>query len=357
MPSSGQLEALRRRLGEHYPAGIPALIPLPDTGLAHDHVRIGDSGRLLRIPKQSQLALDADANLDYQAACFRRCAPSGHTPRLHTVLPPGDDLPMGALLVDYIDGRPLRLPDDLDALAEALAALHGLPLLPPEQRPPLLNPHAPLIAMCEEIGRQAAFLPQAGLDPTAQERIEHELALARRDATDSAAPPVTLISFDAHPGNFLVDASGHAWLVDLEKARYSLPGFDLAHASLYTSTTWDVASHAVLDEAQLLVFHQRWLAAMPADLANAVRPWLLPARRLMWLWSVSWCAKWRVQSGQAARAGKPRGDSAEDWSAELSDAALIAHVADRVADYLHPETIEQVRRDWRPRGELARLCY
>ncbi|MEO7939049.1 MAG: hypothetical protein ABIR55_10525 [Burkholderiaceae bacterium] len=46
------------------------LEPLPDKGLAYDHVRLAGMGLLARIPKQSQLGLDAVANLKYQAAWF-----------------------------------------------------------------------------------------------------------------------------------------------------------------------------------------------------------------------------------------------------------------------------------------------
>ena len=93
------------------------LQPLPDTGLAHDHVRIGDTGTLARVPKQSQLGLAAAENLDYQAACFARASASGHVPRLHEKLAPDAALPMGALIVDLIDGRSLSLPEDLAAMA------------------------------------------------------------------------------------------------------------------------------------------------------------------------------------------------------------------------------------------------
>ncbi|MEZ5581905.1 MAG: hypothetical protein R3F37_03190 [Candidatus Competibacteraceae bacterium] len=106
------LPVLRNRLRASAQFGIAdlELEPMPTTGLAHDHVRIKGSGWLLRIPKQSQLGLDAVANLRYQAACFRRAVPSGHTPQLHAVLEPGVDLPMGALLVDEIPGPVIRLP-------------------------------------------------------------------------------------------------------------------------------------------------------------------------------------------------------------------------------------------------------
>ena len=48
-----------------YFAGLPleALRPLPTTGLAHDHFRLGDSGWLIRAPKQSQFGFGALDNL------------------------------------------------------------------------------------------------------------------------------------------------------------------------------------------------------------------------------------------------------------------------------------------------------
>ena len=46
------------------------LEPMRTTGLAHDHVRLNGHNLLARVPKQSQMALDAQTNLTYQAACF-----------------------------------------------------------------------------------------------------------------------------------------------------------------------------------------------------------------------------------------------------------------------------------------------
>jgi hypothetical protein len=86
-----------------------------------------------------------------------------------------------------------------------------------------------------------------------------------------------------------------------------------------------------------------------------MRPWLLPQRRLMWLWSITWCAKWRVESSRASRQDRARTVSAEDWSADLSDPTLIAHVKGRVDQYLTPETIARVRADWRAGGALSAL--
>ena len=58
----------------------------------------------------------------------------------------------------------------------------------------------------------------------------------------------------------------------------------------------------------------------------------------MWLWSITWCAKWRV----ASTAGSPGAATGEDWSARLSAPALIAHVRGRVDHYLSTAIVEQV---------------
>lgn len=313
-----------------------ALEPLPDQGLAHTHVRLVGSGLLARIPKQSQMQLAAAQNLAYQAACFERASASGHAPRLHGLLPPSAALPRGALLIEEIVGRPARLPQDLPAIAEALAAIHSLPLPDAAARSPLLDPADPLALLREEIEAQARHFDAAGLAAPARAAIEAQRRALDRVCARTERPPKRLIAFDAHPGNFLVRADGRAVLVDLEKARYSLPPLDLAHATLYTSTTWDAASHAVLKVDEVRAFQQHWLAHCAGG--EAWREWLVPLRAAMWLWSVSWCAKWRVTSAQPAQ----HSADGEDWSAERSEAALVAHVRGRVDDYLSAPGVNRV---------------
>ncbi|WP_355660417.1 phosphotransferase family protein [Halomonas salifodinae] len=339
-PTPGLTEALGARL-----PGLAhdAIVPLVDTGLAHEHLRLVGSGLLARLPKQSQMGLPPRAHLHYEAACFARAAPSGHTPRLEAVLEPSEALPRGALIVTEIEGCPARLPDDLAALGEALAAIHRLPITATPA--PLLAPEDPLGAMLAEVERQAAFLPRAGLAATARRGIEQELARFRDELAGGDPPPRTLITFDAHPGNFVIDDHGRAWMVDLEKARYSHPGFDLAHASLYTSTTWDPQSHAVLTPAQVVDAYAAWEAAM-GEAGRAHRAWHLPLRRAMWLWSITWCTKWRVASGEPAATGR-----GENWSRDNNSASLNAHVQDRVDHYLGAPIIERIRDEF---SELAR---
>ncbi|WP_168011813.1 phosphotransferase [Halomonas salinarum] len=332
-----------------------SLTPMADKGLAHAHLwlsRRNGKDWVARLPKQSQMRLAADDNLAYQAACFTRASRGGHTPALKAVLPASDALPRGGLLVSAIHGRSARLPEDLQAIAETLASLHAQPLPPSPERAPLLAPTNPWSAMLTELHEQAAYLDQAQIAPDVRCQLLEDLESLTQWCEQATAPDPALISFDAHPGNFLIQDDGKAMLVDLEKCRYSLPGFDLAHASLYTSTTWDTQSHAELSLADVRAFHRHWAAAMTERGAHINVDELLQSRRAMWLWSVTWCAKWQVEQ-QRARDASARG---EDWSADLSDPALIAHVADRVEHYLSPSTVAHVRHEWQALADNSGLA-
>ncbi|APX94028.1 hypothetical protein BWR19_14405 [Halomonas sp. 1513] len=335
------LDAVRSALANTPWADSP-LLPLEDSGLAHWHLRLGDSGGLLRIPKQSQMGLEPLAHLTYEACCFARAEPSGVTPALAKHLPPATSLPRGALVVTAIEGRHATLPNDLTALMRSLAAIHRLPLPDTPGRAPLLAPHDPLAAMHHEVLDQARYLAEAGLEASAERAIRDELDQFAATLDASERPPQRLITFDAHPGNFLIDGHGRAWMVDLEKARYSYPGFDLAHATLYTSTTWDLNSQAVLDCDTILDAYAAWEQAM-GEAGRAHRAWHLPLRRAMWLWSITWCAKWQVTSG----APPLRDARGQDWSRQHNSDALNDHVQDRVAHYLSAPVVEAMVAEFR----------
>ncbi len=342
---TGQPQSLLERLAAALQAAWPdlgsaGLEPFADTGLAHDHVRLAGTGWIARVPKQSQMRLAAGDNLAYQAACFRRASASGHAPRLGGVLEPSAWLPRGALIVEEISGRPARLPGDLPAIATALAQIHALPVPGPASRPPLRDDPDPLAALHAEIEEQAAHLDAAGLPAPVRRAIDAERAAFIAAVRRPDRPDKRLISFDAHPGNFIVRADGHAVLVDLEKARYSFPPLDLAHATLYTSTTWDVATSAELSVDDVRSAIAAWQTAFGPP-STAFSSWQVPLRRGMWLWSVTWCAKWRVLSARRAVASA----DGEDWSAERSEAALIDHVRGRVDCYLSAVAVDRVRTE------------
>ncbi|RDB43207.1 aminoglycoside phosphotransferase family protein [Halomonas sp. DQ26W] len=317
------------------------LLPMEDSGLAHAHLRLGESGWLLRIPKQSQMGLEPKAHLTYESTCFARAAPSGVTPTMAESLPLCPALPRGALVVKAIEGRSASLPGDLPALMRSLAAIHRLPLPASAECVPLLAPRDPLVSMYREVLDQAQYLADADLEPEAEQGIRHELAQFSASIETPQRPAKRLITFDAHPGNFLIDVDGKAWMVDLEKARYSYPGFDLAHATLYTSTTWDINSHAVLDSDAIVAAYAAWEREMGCT-GRDQRHWHLPLRRAMWLWSVTWCAKWQVTSG-APPLSEARG---QEWSRQHNSEALNAHVQDRVAHYLSPPVVRRMGEEF-----------
>ena len=348
-----------------------SLAPLNFKGLAHDHLAVAGHDVLLRVPKQSQFALAAADNLAYQAACFERVAASGHGPRLFGVIAPTPEIPMGALIVERIHGRPPRLPHDLPAFAEAMARVHALPVPPKGERPPLADHRDPVGEALAEIERQAEYIEAAGLAPAAEAEIRDELAWAGAFARDVAASgraqPVTLVLTDTHPGNFLIDGTddidsdggGRAIIVDLEKALYGSPGTDLAHATVYSSTTWDPDSTAELSVAEVAAFYRRYREALAEAageaLAARLAPWLIPMRRLLFLRAITWCVKWSVLHRRTGLGNKHDAASTEDWSAENTDPATVAHVAGRVADYLSPATLVRMRGEWQGEPSLEAL--
>ncbi len=329
---------LERRLSGRT-LGPVVLEALPDKGLAHWHVRLKGTGLLARIPKQSQMALAAQDNLLYQSVCFRRAAPSGHVPFLEDVVPPSDQLPRGALLVEEIVGVPVARPKHLGAIMKALAAIHALPVPEQQDRAPLLNEADPLAGLVALIDTQARYLNHPAVPAESARVLKAQL----RGLTQRMAPAVKsctqrLITFDAHPGNFLITSTGKAVLVDLEKLRYSYPPLDLAHASLYTSTTWDREAAFELSIDAVARAYESWAQAVGEGIAGPCRGAMVPLRELMWLWSVTWCAKWLAESANL----QGRGGDGEDWSTQHSENSLITHVRGRVNDYLNPRTIERM---------------
>lgn len=339
--------ALRQALREQWPtcADFPLQL-LKAKGLAHDHVRLVGTGWLARIPKQSQMQLNAADNLAYQQACFDRASPAGHVPQCIRMLAACASLPRGALIVQEIVGRSAQLPEDLPLMAQSMAAMHSIAMPPTGQHAPLIHALDPLDALWHEIQHQAHYLAMAHLEPAVLNCIQSELNQFQEKCQTSPRPLRRLIAFDGHPGNFVVStaADGHqkAYLVDLEKCRYSYPSLDLAHATLYTSTTWDIDTQTILCPDDVMATYRTWGRHVDAELARDALPWHLPLRRAMWLWSITWCAKWRV----ASRAAAAQSQDGEDWSDENLDPHLAAHVRGRVDHYLSAAGVERVMAEF-----------
>ena len=317
------------------------LKPLPATGTAHGHVRL-PGGLLARVAYAQEGDPTAAARLHVQAASFRHLAPAGRTPRLHDVIEPRFGLPGGALIVDFIAGHAPRLPEDLGVIADTLARIHSMPL--PPAASPMPRQKNPFLETLEPIEQNAMrFLDKAVPDSGARAEIAEELRLMRGMALAFARrpQPLTVALADTHPGNFIVDRSGLAWFVDLEKVHVGSPAIDLAHATLATSTVWHPDVGKVLSRADMQGFHDLYLEKVGKKQAAALQPWLLPMRRLTWLRTTLFMARWRVQTRSPRDPADPT-----QWSDAGLEPAMKAHIDARIDQCFRRETIQSIRSEW-----------
>lgn len=334
------LEALRER-PRFARLTLEDLEPLPATGTAHGHVRL--PGRLIaRVAYAYEGDAGAATRLATQAAAFRWLAPSACTPILRDVLPPRAGLPGGALIVDRIVGQAPVLPRDLGAMAASLAAIHTLEV--PPATSPIPRQNNPFVETLEVVDQNARrFLDGAVIDPVARAEIDEELDLMRGLAPAFAdrPQPRTIALADTHPGNFIVDAAGVAWFVDLEKVHVGSPAIDLAHATLPTSTLWHPAVGQVLTQGQVAGFYAHYLARVGTKRAAELEPWLMPMRRLTWLRTTMFMARWRVQTRQ------PRDpDDPGQWSDAGLDPAMKLHLQARIDQCFDRAIIRAIRAEW-----------
>lgn len=316
---------------------------LPDTGLAHWHVRLLGSGLLARVPKQSQMGWAPDINLAYQSACFRAAGLSHCVPQFYGVCPVSTDLPYGALLVQEIVGSGARLPVDLTAIATTLARIHSVPLDAIAQSDlNLLKKDGSLTGILAEVCQHRDQIDQALLPASFYKTLREGIEELSQYCETSAQFTSRLIAYDVHPGNFLMQTNGTAILVDLEKVRVSAAGFDLAHATQYTSTTWDIKNRAELSVQQILDFYSTWQAKVKF-MGNDPRQFLI-TRKAMWLWAISWCASWLSTTHKQA--------IHQDCNAikANNEEQLFLHVKERCEHYVSPIGLDRVQ------SELAQLA-
>lgn len=317
------------------------LEPLPAVGTAHGHVRL-PGGLIARVAYAYEGDTGAAARLETQAAAFRLLARSKRTPALRDIVPPRPGLPGGALIVDRIEGHVPVLPRDLGAIAATLAVVHSM------KKPPAASPiprqKNPFLETLEAIEQNARrFLDQAVPESGARAEIVEELSLMRGMAPALARrrQPLTIALADTHPGNFIVTPDGTAWFVDLEKVHVGSPAIDLAHATLPTSTLWHPEVGQILTPGQVAGFYAHYLARIGKARAAALEPWLMPMRRLTWLRTTLFMARWRVQTHGARDPADP-----SQWSDAGLEPRMKAHVDARIEQCFDREFIRAIRAEW-----------
>jgi aminoglycoside phosphotransferase len=328
-------------VADDFLAALRAGQALPRTGTAHGHVRLTD-GRLARVAYAHDNDPTAAGRLHVQAEAFRHVQPAARTPRLHEVIEPRAELPGGALIVDFIEGRSPQLPQELELMADTLAKIHALPL--PKAGSPLPRQSNPFLETLETIERAAVrFLDKAVPDPGSRAEIAEELRAMRAlaPALDRQAQPLTMALADTHPGNFVVDEEGIARFVDLEKVHVGSAAIDLAHATLPTSTLWHQSDAKALSRDEVRGFYDAYLGRVGRDAAEAQRPWLLPMRRLTWLRTTLFMARWRVQT----RSPRDPSDPTQWSDAGLAPEMRVQYDA-RIDEAFDREVIRSIRSEW-----------
>jgi hypothetical protein len=177
-------------------------------------------------------------------------------------------------------------------------------------------------------------------DPGSRAGIAEELG-QMRGLSIAQPQPLTMALADTHPGNFIVDRAGVAWFVDLEKVHVGSPAIDLAHATLPTSTLWhpDVGRLLTRDEVQ--GFYDSYLARLDSKTVEGLKPWLLPMRRLTWLRTTVFMARWRVETRSPRDPANPG-----QWSDSGLEPRMKRHIDARIDHCFDRDVIRGIRSEW-----------
>lgn len=198
-----------------------------------------EAGRFVfRINHGTQLQLDDQ--IGYEYAVLDTVAPSGVTPRPLRLCKQHDDFPRGALLMEYLPGRPLDYEQDLAGAAECFARIHTVPYDPGSG--PLLVQASPIddiVAECRELLARHPDHPLPAAGRTIGRYMDRVVELAR--STSFGDEPLCVVNTEVNSGNFVVeDGTDHdrVRLVDWEKAVASHRYQDLGHFLVPTTTLW-----------------------------------------------------------------------------------------------------------------------
>jgi hypothetical protein len=92
---------------------------------------------------------------------------------------------------------------------------------------------------------------------------------------------------------------------------------------------------------QVAGFYAHYLARIGKARAAALEPWLMPMRRLTWLRTTLFMARWRVQTHGARDPADP-----SQWSDAGLEPRMKAHVDARIEQCFDREFIRAIRAEW-----------
>ena len=216
---------------------------------------------ILRVPAagKEKMAYGAIAAEEVKQR-FRIFAPSGCAAKLRDV-----ELPHGAVMCEYVTGRPAQYPQDLSLVIRSLAALHSCGKdINANRAKEWIN----WDWMMKIVDQRMAVVDDCGLSEGSVKLIKEIVARLKRVYTEDVykyeqdpQTPIVPILKDANLGNFIVrkEANGEtAVVVDLEGDFYGLAITDVGHASLYSATLWEYDNIAMLPAEKILALYEEY---------------------------------------------------------------------------------------------------
>ncbi len=317
------------------------LMLLQGGGLSHDHIFLGDTDWLLRVPRANQLGMSSEEYLLLQKECYERVSVSGHAPSIKQLIPPSGSLKNGALVIQKIEGHRPRLPEDWGAMAKALASIHKEAL--PAITDPLEKAAAPFGSqkfLIFDVFKSS--LDKVSLHEDSMNLINEELqALAAffNNVAKNTNIPLALIGGDSHPGNFMIDKHGKAWLLDIEFATYDTPLIDLADAALPITACLDPDITPCRDKKGRTAFYDAWSKAVGGNSKEMLSKYMPWAERIVQMRTLLWLVDWTVQ-GRIKNAALATDQAISNW--------------DSMADhYLKPEVLKRLFLKTPPQGPVT----
>ncbi|MBO9568164.1 MAG: hypothetical protein J7503_05000 [Cellulomonas iranensis] len=278
-PAPSSVAALRAVLRERTgPDADVDPAPLHDSSPVHA-ARLGDGTRVVVKPAldggPGQRALTAWARA-LRAAGVGAVAPVDGLPVPIAV--PGPEGVEHRVAYPFVDGRPVRLPDDLALLGDLLGRLHAASA-PLADDPALTDlprfawPEHDAASVAEDVDAIAAVVARLGLPDEVAARWADELEGfwdAQLPRVRDAALPAWPVALDVRAVNVVVGDDGPV-MVDLENGEVAPRLLDLAYTALFAGHE---AGPAALPAAR------EW--AVLRDAYLAVAPPLTPAERARW---------------------------------------------------------------------------
>ena len=236
MPDTDRLEQIQQFLSDTGWVFPPFCVSFLAAGEYNANYRVEseDGTYVLRISHGSQLGL-GDDQIAYEFKVLTALADSGVTPKPLACHPRPDPLGGGALLMEFIPGRPLDYGRDLETAAGIFARVHTVPV--PDG---LIVQADPVTAVADEsIGLVHRFAdhPMKKEKEQIQAYYDTVLALAETTRPLFETDPLCLVNTEVNSGNFLISPE-RACLVDWEKAVISCRYQDLGHFMVPTTTLW-----------------------------------------------------------------------------------------------------------------------